>query len=470
MSMIAVTIGVGRCASLAIEAANRCRRFTGLDVVILNEAHQRRYRVEEPHHVKFHLFDILPDADRLLYFDADLWFVAPWEPAKFPSLSAVRDNELYEGMRRECDRFDLAADRYFNSGLLIIDRQHAELLQTAKQLREQHGPASIWRDQTWLNLAAKQCDTPVHLIHRAHNTFPIPHDGEAPVVGAHGAGTDATFDNMMKAVSQLRRRGLPSTLHDSNKRYQYTVHGVGCHPLLLRSDGTIGCGAAQLERYWYAANGQLVLCSLTEDAVHLREQHPGVWKGKWLGFGQHDVTLEYHRAQTMVDAVRTLGHSHLVGTEVGVWRGETSEYLLRSLPELHLHMVDLWSTYPPSATASCLKQANQQAFDQARQQAVQATEFAADRRTVHRMDSLQAAAFFDDESLNFIFIDAEHGYESVVADITAWWPKLKPGGILFGHDYRHPRFPGVQQAFDQSLPGKLTEAPDFMVSHRKVPS
>lgn len=36
--MLAVTIGVGRCASLAIEAANRCRHFTGLDVVILNEA------------------------------------------------------------------------------------------------------------------------------------------------------------------------------------------------------------------------------------------------------------------------------------------------------------------------------------------------------------------------------------------------------------------------------------------------
>lgn len=292
MKMLGVTIGVGRCASLAIEAANRCRQFTGFDVVILDEVHQRRYRVSEPHHLKFHLFDILPDADRLLYFDSDLWFVADWSPEQFPSLSAVRDNEFYEGTQRECQRFELELDRYFNSGLLIIDRQHANVLQVAKSLWEQQGAASIWRDQTWINLAAKQCGVPVNLLHRAHNTFPIPHDGEAPVIGAHGAGIDPSFADMMLAVSQLRRRGVPTTSRLADKLYQYTVHGVGSHKLQLREDGTIGRGAAQLERYWYVANDQLVLCSWTEDSVHLREHRAGVWKGRWLSFGQHDVTLE----------------------------------------------------------------------------------------------------------------------------------------------------------------------------------
>lgn len=460
VSMLAVTIGVGRCASMAIEAANRCRQFTGLDVVILNEAHQRRYRVAEPHHLKF---DILPDVDRLLYFDADLWFVASWNPTEFPSLSAVRDNELYEGMRRECDRFGLVSDQYFNSGLLIIDRQHAGMLRIAERLLHQRGPSSIWRDQTWLNLAAKECGTPVHLIHRAYNTFPIPHDGETPVIGAHAAGTDATFADVMRAVSQLRRRGLPSTLQDTDRLFQYTVHGVGSHRLLLRADGTIGLGAAQLERYWYVADDRLMLCSWTEDAVHLREQRPGLWLGKWLGFGKHDVTLELHRAQSIVDALRSRGASELVGAEVGVWHGETSEYLLRSLPHLHLHMVDRWHAYPPSATPSSLKQARQTAFDIARRRAIQATEFAAGRRTIHHKASVQAAVSFENGSLDFVVIDAEHGYESVVADITAWLPKLKPGGILFGHDYGHPRFPGVKRAFDELLPGPATLAPDYLV-------
>ena len=466
--MIAATIGVGRCASLAIEAANRCRQFTGLDVAILNEVHQRRYRVPEPHHIKFHLFDILPDVDKLMFFDADLWFVAEWDPSRFPSLSAVRDNELYRGLQRECEQFGLVSDRYFNSGLFIIDREHADVLRTAKDLRERHASLSIWRDQTWLNLAAKQCDTPIHFLHRSHNTFPIPSDGEAPIIGAHGAGRDPEFRAMIQAVSQLRRRGLPTRSTLADKFCKYNVHGVGVHPLFLRADGTIGAGAAQLERSWYVANGRLVLCSLTEDAVHLREQQPGLWKGRWLGFGKHDVTLEYHRAQTIVDALQSLGRSKLVGVEVGVWRGETSRFLLRSLSDLHLHMVDAWKVYPHQATRSSLKNAKQEAFDHARREAARVTEFAPDRRTIHREDSVQTAASFDDGSLDFVFLDAEHSYESAAADIAAWWPKLKPGGILFGHDYGHPRFPGVKRAFDESPPGERIQAPDFMVLQQRA--
>jgi len=130
-------------------------------------------------------------------------------------------------------------------------------------------------------------------------------------------------------------------------------------------------------------------------------------------------------------------------------------------------MVDLWTTYPDEATDNCLKKATQTAFDDARRQAVRATEFVADRRTFHRKDSVQAAACFDDASLDFVFIDAEHSYESVAADISAWWPKLKPGGFLLGHDYGQPRFPGVQRAFDELLPSGLTHAPDFTVFQRK---
>jgi hypothetical protein len=130
-------------------------------------------------------------------------------------------------------------------------------------------------------------------------------------------------------------------------------------------------------------------------------------------------------------------------------------------------MVDRWQTYPPNATPSSLKQAKQGAFDTARRRAIQATEFASERRTIHRQASVQAAASFDDGSLDFVVIDAEHGYESVVADITAWLPKLKPGGILFGHDYGNPRFPGVKQAFNELMPGQLTLAPDYLVFQRK---
>jgi beta-1,4-mannosyl-glycoprotein beta-1,4-N-acetylglucosaminyltransferase len=55
-----------------------------------------------------------------------------------------------------------------------------------------------------------------------------------------------------------------------------------------------------------------------------------------------------------------------------------------------------------------------------------------------RMTSLDAAATYADASLDFVFIDAAHDYDSVRADILVWNPKVKEGGIISGHDYPHP--------------------------------
>jgi len=51
------------------------------------------------------------------------------------------------------------------------------------------------------------------------------------------------------------------------------------------------------------------------------------------------------------------------------------------------------------------------------------------------MDSLDAAKLYEDNSIDFIFIDADHKYDPVVKEIKAFMPKLKSGGIMAGHDY-----------------------------------
>jgi hypothetical protein len=58
-----------------------------------------------------------------------------------------------------------------------------------------------------------------------------------------------------------------------------------------------------------------------------------------------------------------------------------------------------------------------------------------DRVVFFQMKSLDFAATLADESQEFIYIDGLHDIPNVKADILAFWPKLKPGGILAGHDY-----------------------------------
>ena len=55
---------------------------------------------------------------------------------------------------------------------------------------------------------------------------------------------------------------------------------------------------------------------------------------------------------------------------------------------------------------------------------------------------------FADKSIDFVFIDADHVYENVHKDILAWLPKIKPGGVIAGHDYIEYH-PGVIQAVNE---------------------
>ncbi len=66
-------------------------------------------------------------------------------------------------------------------------------------------------------------------------------------------------------------------------------------------------------------------------------------------------------------------------------------------------------------------------------------------------DSVSAAKAFPDNSVDFLFIDASHDYESVRDDIAAWYPKVKLGGIIAGHDYAN-EFQGVIRAVKEAFP------------------
>jgi hypothetical protein len=80
--------------------------------------------------------------------------------------------------------------------------------------------------------------------------------------------------------------------------------------------------------------------------------------------------------------------------------------------------------------------------------------------------SVEAAKQFADGSLDFVFLDAGHDYESVRADILAWRPKIRKGGCLAGHDYG-PRFAGLIQAVNELLPGFALDGSSWLYLVRK---
>lgn len=69
-----------------------------------------------------------------------------------------------------------------------------------------------------------------------------------------------------------------------------------------------------------------------------------------------------------------------------------------------------------------------------------------------KLKSVQAAETFKDRRFDMVFIDGDHTYESVRADILSWRGLLRPGGLLCGHDYTHADWPDVKRAVDELYP------------------
>jgi len=130
-----------------------------------------------------------------------------------------------------------------------------------------------------------------------------------------------------------------------------------------------------------------------------------------------------------------------VCAEIGVWRGDFSERILEMTRPARLHLIDPWR----AVAAEGYERAHyggELTGGQAEMDAVYAAvleRFAGDRKKgvveVHRLSSLEAAGRFREGELDFVYIDGNHRYEFVKADLEAYAPKVRPGGLLAGDDY-----------------------------------
>lgn len=128
--------------------------------------------------------------------------------------------------------------------------------------------------------------------------------------------------------------------------------------------------------------------------------------------------------------------------EVGVFKGKFATHLLESCPELSLILVDAWDgtgvskPYDPEAVFSKITAIKKQ--------------YGGHRVTIVRERSPGAVLHSEvkDKHFDFIYIDADHSFDAVVNDVRAWWPKVRTGGVLAGHDYNNRGSKRVKKAVD----------------------
>jgi len=118
-----------------------------------------------------------------------------------------------------------------------------------------------------------------------------------------------------------------------------------------------------------------------------------------------------------------------IGAEVGVWRAETSCFLLRTYPRLRLLAVD---SYPEGGM---MGNESPEAFREAKQVAQERLAGFGLRGALWLQDSLEAARSLPDGLLDFVYLDASHWYQDVRNDLDAWIPKVRVGGAVMGHDF-----------------------------------
>lgn len=149
---------------------------------------------------------------------------------------------------------------------------------------------------------------------------------------------------------------------------------------------------------------------------------------------QHVVEIPDMDREDMAKLFYELGFR--TGAEIGTWKGEYAEMLCKHNPDLHLYGVDPWqvSVYEPEEIKAGVTVAQEQ-YDEYYQRTLRRLspyDFTAIRKT-----SMEALKDFADNSLDFVYIDANHDFVNFTNDLHFWIKKVRYGGIISGHDFAY---------------------------------
>jgi len=128
--------------------------------------------------------------------------------------------------------------------------------------------------------------------------------------------------------------------------------------------------------------------------------------------------------------------------EIGSFRGASAVFMgvqiLNKNKNIKLHCVDPWED---SDEAKKTQPPRNETTDQSGlyNEFIQNIEKVKSCIKPIRSSSFIASNQFKNESVDFIFVDGDHSYQAVFMDLNLWWPKLKVGGIMAGHDFWAPQ-------------------------------
>ncbi len=152
---------------------------------------------------------------------------------------------------------------------------------------------------------------------------------------------------------------------------------------------------------------------------------------------------------TVSNILRATGSKQVV--EVGVAYGYHARNILNTLPSVSYFGIDPYvADYDAndgfsSDVAHIFADEPQKAMD--RLHSVVSSAIAQAGGKVIRMPSTEACKTFSDGELDTVFIDGDHRYSAVLADLKAWFPKVREGGLCLGDDFRMPQVAAAWQDF-----------------------
>jgi hypothetical protein len=150
------------------------------------------------------------------------------------------------------------------------------------------------------------------------------------------------------------------------------------------------------------------------------------------------------------------------GAELGVWYGETFKYLVNNCPELTMLGVDLYEPQPDNDGPQKYypgEHGHLWEHDVYYNDMMKFCSKTNGRASIFKGTTTDAAKTVEDESLDFVFIDADHSFRGVDTDITHWYSKVKPGGYIIGHDIH---WIGVKEAVEKHFGTDYHTADDFI--------